>query len=389
LSKVAFQPIHQLHAWLTIAKDKELKLTTAQQQELRLVRQQELLVLEHEIIELQAALAVHSNELIWQVDAYCADYRATSAGLNATYENFQHGCLDATATGQLYACLITQERMLDRLRRKIQEICIIGDYYQRLSRTSGCIASSTSIIAQWEQVLPCIRLNTKWIDQDKKTCAQRMACVEDYFRRCSGSSISTFKNNLTKTVEKHLGSCDATCLAIAVNKLEAVTKEAKVTVQIPINAHDIDNDETDKVEGSSSQSEPSGFDMPTPPKEEKDKIEKLVDEAFKLYKSDKSKYDHLFGTAKGNLYKHGFDKLIDELIKLGKVKNFAEGTDFIVQTLLENVYTKGIPLIADMWETIVRIGSHDVTVRTLMVNGSLRIGTAFIEAAFKLYMKNR
>jgi hypothetical protein len=166
------------------------------------------------------------------VDSRCADYRAHQTAWNVDYERFQRGGCDTQAVGRLYGCLLTQDYTLERLTRIIQEACLVGDYYQRLPRTGTCIASSTTLIEQWQKVLPCVRLNTQWVDQDKRTCSQRIACVEEYLRK-RGGSVATLKAGLIKTIENHLAASDTAIVTAAANKLESVTKQAQASATLP------------------------------------------------------------------------------------------------------------------------------------------------------------
>ena len=130
------------------------------------------------------------------------------------------------------------------------------------------------------------------------------------------------------------------------------------------------------------QPKSSGSGTPTPPKDpDKDnKIKQLLDKAFETYKRDGSE-EHLFGEK--NIEKHGFDRLIKELIEKKLVSNLKAGKEFIATQLLKKVVENGIPATHRAWETIVRIGNYEVTVRTVVVNGAIRIGTAFIGSLFK------
>jgi len=133
------------------------------------------------------------------------------------------------------------------------------------------------------------------------------------------------------------------------------------------------------------QPKSSGSGTPTPPKDpDKDnKIKELVDKAFETYKRDPNKDMHLFDNTNGTLEKHGFDILIKELITEKIVPSFNAGKDYIVKQLLSKVVENGFPTTPGSWETVLRIGNYNVTIRTIMVDGALVVGTAFIRELFK------
>jgi hypothetical protein len=194
-------------------------------------------------------------------------------------------------------------------------------------------------------------------------------------------------------VEKHLGSCDATCLAVAVNKLEAVTKEAKVTVQIPINANDTDNDETDKVEDQdllkrllekkeSDGSIDLGGDQKGPRRKWWERLMEIMDKQFA---KSKSKIPHIIDKLMHGFHdilkKRGFDKKLDPLkwdkAALSLMREIQE--KFILQGDLP------IESFADLFERLIEIDGHQVTVEAVIYNGLPKIGTAYIKAFKALY----
>lgn len=219
------------HPWLTITRDKELKLSETQQQELRALRQQDLLMHEQKIIELHTMLAMHSNALIEHVGANCAEYQTCSASLHDTFKDFQCGHLSNKEIAHVYSCLLNQELMLNRILCTVQEACCIGEYYHKLPATS-CIHSSTTIVQAWHQIQSCIASKKQWIIKERDTCNQRMRVVEQYFTR-RGGDINKLKHNLRDIVEKRLNTRDIAVMTAAANKLASATQEATASVTLP------------------------------------------------------------------------------------------------------------------------------------------------------------
>lgn len=219
------------HPWFAITKDKEQRLTTAQQEELRALRQHDVLLREHEIIELQVMLAMHSNELISHIDADCAEYQSRVGALPDSFHDFQCGYLADKEISALYACLLTQELMLDRIMRLVQEACCVAEYYHKLPSTS-CIGQSTTIVDAWKNAKPCITAKNQWIAQERKTCTQRMQAVEQYFTR-RGGNIAKLKQGLRTTIEDNLHKRENNIFFVILDKRDTVTEEATASVTLP------------------------------------------------------------------------------------------------------------------------------------------------------------
>lgn len=219
------------HRLLSISKDKERKLNAAQQQELRTLRQQDLLVREQEIIELHTLLAMHSNTLIERMQTEYAEYQACNAPLHTTFNDFACGYLDNTTIGNFYACLIMQELALERMMQTIQEACCVAQCYQKLP-SGSCIHSSTTIVQAWHQAQPCIANRKQLITKERDTCNQRMRAVEQHFTR-RGGDISKLKNGLRTTTEKHLNKHDIKQMTTAITKLNTVMHNATGTATLP------------------------------------------------------------------------------------------------------------------------------------------------------------
>lgn len=233
------------HPWLAITKDKEQRLTKAQQEELRALRQHDVLLREHEIIELQVMLAMHSNELISHIDADCAEYQSRVGALPDSFHDFQCGYLADKEIAALYACLLTQELMLDRSMRLVQEACCVAEYYHKLP-SSSCIGQSTTIVDAWKNAKPCITAKNQWIAQERKTCTQRMQTVEQYFTR-RGGNIAKLKQGLRITIENNLHKRENNIFSAILNKRDTVTEEATASATLPEQGSETQETKTTKT----------------------------------------------------------------------------------------------------------------------------------------------
>ncbi len=244
------QPVAQhppcVHPLLTITQEKESHLTSEQKTALRRARQQDLLAREHELIDLQVLLAIHSNTLLERVEKLCAEYKSEFAGTNGMFNQFLQNRLELKGISSLYRQLVEQNYTATQLSKIAQEALLVSNFYQSLARTNTCITTGTTIVQQWQKIHKTIQNHSSYLQNELSSVSYYLSKLEEFTqKRVSARTANGLKAAITCAITQRFNTRATDSITAAMHKRDSVTKEAKQKAQEPTQVEDNDKQEND------------------------------------------------------------------------------------------------------------------------------------------------
>lgn len=209
-----------------ISMSAELKLSDAQRIALRKAREQDLLSRETTIQHLHAALVVHFNALIQQVnDAFAAFKRVLPDVENAHIAWNRHdveGSITDQVASMLYEKSLMQECLVLQIKRAVTELKLVVMYYQK-HISCDSLKLTTSFMDQLNFFYDASLEDEQWIQDHLESITYNVSLAEHYFAR-RGIPTGVFKNQIKSAFNKEQKQKDAKAISNAQAQLTGMTR---------------------------------------------------------------------------------------------------------------------------------------------------------------------